>query len=65
MNTNENLYPSSSNELIKNFTEMITNFSLREKSWETSKESYEQKISELLKQKKIQENINTDLLKRG
>ena len=65
MNTNENLYPSSSNELIKNFTEMITNFSLREKYWKTSKESYEQKISELLKQKKIQENINTDLLKRA
>ena len=64
MNTNENLYPSSSNELIKNFSEIITNFSKREKDWETSKESYEQKISELLKKKKIQENINEDLIKR-
>ena len=64
MNTNENLYSSSSNELIKNFSETITNFSKREKDWETLKLSYEQKISELLKKKKIQENINTNLLKR-
>ena len=64
MNTNENLYPSSSNELIKNFSEMITNFGKREQNWETLKKSYEDKIKELLKKKYIQENINTDLLKR-
>ena len=64
MNTNENLYPSSSNELIKNFSEMITNFGKREQNWETLKKSYEEKIKELLKKKSIQENINTDLLKR-
>ena len=64
MNTNENLYPSSSNELIKNFSEMITNFGKREQNWETLKKSYEDKIKELLKKKNIQENINTDLLKR-
>ena len=64
MNTNENLYPSSSNELIKNFSEMITNFGKREQNWETLKKSYEEKIKELLKKKNIQENINTDLLKR-
>ena len=60
MNTNENLYPSSSNELIKNFSEMITNFGKREQNWETLKKSYEDKIKELLKKKNIQENINTD-----
>ena len=64
MNTNENLYSSSSNELIKNFSEMITNFGKREQNWETLKKSYEDKIKELLKKKNIQENINTDLLKR-
>ena len=64
MNTNENLYPSSANELIKNFSEMITNFGKREKDWETSKNSYEKKIEDLLKKKKAQENLNTDLLKR-
>ena len=64
MNTNENLYPSSSNELIKNFSEMITNFGKREQNWETLKKSYEEKIKELLKKKNIQENINADLLKR-
>ena len=64
MNTNENLYPSSANELIKNFSEMITNFGKREKDWETSKNSYEKKIEDLLKKKKAQANLNTDLLKR-
>ena len=64
MNTNENLYSSSSNELIKNFSEMITNFGKREQNWESLKKSYEEKIKELLKKKNIQENINADLLKR-
>ena len=64
MNTNENLYSSSTNELIKNFSEMIINFGQREKNWETTKKSYEKKIEELLKKKNIQENINIDLLKR-
>ena len=64
MNTNENLYSSSANELIKNFSDMITNFGKREKEWETSKLNYENKIEDLLIKKKIQENINTDLLKR-
>ena len=31
MNTNENLYPSSANELIKNFSDMILNFGKKEK----------------------------------
>ena len=64
MNTNENLYPSSANELIKNFSDMITNFGKREKEWENLKLSYEEKIKNLLKKKKAQENINVDLLKR-
>ena len=63
MNTNENLYPSSTNELIKNFTDMILNFGKKEKNWESSKKSYEEKIEDLLKKKKTQEDINTDLLK--
>ena len=64
MNTNENLYPSSTNELIKNFSDMLINFGKREKDWDNSKKQYEEKIEDLLKKKKIQENINTDLLKR-
>ena len=64
MNTNENLYSSSTNELIKNFSDMVINFDKREKDWENSKISYEKKIEELLTKKKNQENINTDLLKR-
>ena len=64
MNTNENLYSSSTNELIKNFSDMVINFDKREKDWENSKISYEKKIEELLIKKKNQENINTDLLKR-
>jgi hypothetical protein len=63
MNTNENLYPSSANELIKNFSDMILNFGKKEKNWESSKKSYEEKIEDLLKKKKTQEDINTDLLK--
>ena len=63
MNTNENLYPSSANELIKNFSDMISNFGKKEKNWESSKKSYEEKIEDLLKKKKTQEEINTDLLK--
>ena len=63
MNTNENLYPSSANELIKNFSDMILNFGKKEKNWESSKKSYEEKIEDLLKKKKTQEEINTDLLK--
>ena len=63
MNTNENLYPSSANELIKNFSDMILNFGKEEKNWESSKKSYEEKIEDLLKKKKTQEDINTDLLK--
>ena len=63
MNTNENLYPSSANELIKNFSDMILNFGKKEKNWDSSKKSYEEKIEDLLKKKKTQEEINTDLLK--
>ena len=63
MNTNENLYPSSANELIENFSDMILNFGKEEKNWESSKKSYEEKIEDLLKKKKTQEEINTDLLK--
>ena len=63
MNTNENLYPSSANELIKNFSDMILNFGKKEKNWDSSKKSYEEKIEDLLKKKKTQEDINTDLLK--
>lgn len=42
---------------------MILNFGKKEKNWESSKKSYEEKIEDLLKKKKTQEDINTDLLK--
>ena len=64
MNTNDNLYPSNSNELIKNFSDMVLNFEKRQLDWKKSKEIYEQKIFELSKRIKTHENINTDLLKR-
>jgi len=64
MNTNDNLYPSNSNELIKNFSDMVINFEKRQLDWKKSKEEYEKKIFELSKKIKTHENINTDLLKR-
>jgi striatin 1/3/4 len=64
MNTNDNLYPSNSNELIKNFSDMVLNFEKRQLDWKKSKEVYEKKIFELSKKIKTHENINTDLLKR-
>ena len=64
MNTNDNLYPSNSNELIKNFSDMVINFDKRQLDWKKSKEEYEKKIFELSKKIKAHENINTDLLKR-
>ena len=64
MNTNDNLYPTNSNELIKNFSDMIRNFEKRELDWKNSKEVFEKKIYDLSKKIKIHENINTDLLKR-
>ena len=42
---------------------MILNFGKKEKNWESSKKSYEEKIEDLLKKKKTQEEINTNLLK--
>ena len=47
MNTNDNLYPTNSNELIKNFSEMIRNFEKRELDWKNSKEVFEKKIYDL------------------
>ena len=64
MNTNDNLYPTSANELIRNFSGMARNFEKREQNWKSSKEEYEKKIYDLTKKIKIHENINTDLLKR-
>jgi WD40 repeat protein len=64
MNTNDNLYPTSANELIRNFSDMVRNFEKREQNWKSSKEEYDKKIYDLTKKIKIHENINTDLLKR-
>ena len=64
MNTNDNLYPSNSNELIKDFSDMVINFDKRQLDWKKSKEIYEKKIFELSKKIKTHEKINTDLLKR-
>ena len=63
MNTNDNLFPSAANELIKDFSDMVKNFGKREENWKESKVIYEKKILDLIKKKKIYENINTDLLK--
>ena len=64
MNTNDNLYPSTSGELIKNFSDMIKNFSNREEKWKQYKEEYESKISELSCQLDANYTINSDLLKK-
>ena len=37
MNTNDNLYPTNSNELIKNFSDMVINFDKRQEDWKKSK----------------------------
>ena len=63
MNTNDNLFPTAANELIKDFSDMVKNFGKREENWKESKVIYEKKILDLVKKKKIYENINTDLLK--
>ena len=63
MNTNDNLFPSNANELIKDFSNMVRNFDKSEQNWKESKEIYEKKILDLMKKRKIYENINTDLLK--
>ena len=64
MNTNDNLYPSASGELIKNFSDMINNFSNREIKWQKYKEEYDSKISELSNQLDVNYSINSDLLKK-
>ena len=64
MNTNDNLYPTNSNELIKNFSDMVINFGKRQEDWKKSKEIFDKKIFDLSKKIKIHENINSDLLKR-
>ena len=64
MNTNDNLYPTNANELIKNFSDMVLNFDKRKEEWKKSKEINDKKIYDLSKKIKIHENINSDLLKR-
>ena len=54
MNTNDNLFPTAANELIKDFSDMVKNFGKREENWKESKVIYEKKNFRFSKKK---ENI--------
>ena len=51
-------------DIIKNFSNMVRNFAMKETEWQISKENYEKKIAQLEGELKAHENINIDLLKR-
>ena len=64
MNSKENSNPTNVNDIIKNFSNMVRNFAMKETEWQIAKENYEKKIAELEGELKAHENINIDLLKR-
>ena len=64
MNSNDNINPTNVNDIIKNFSNMVRNFAMKETEWQISKENYEKKIAQLEGELKAHENINIDLLKR-
>ena len=64
MNSNDNIDPTNVNDIIKNFSNMVRNFAMKETEWQISKENYEKKIAQLEGELKAHENINIDLLKR-
>jgi striatin 1/3/4 len=64
MNSNDNSNPTNVNDIIKNFSNMVRNFAMKETEWQISKENYEKKIAQLEGELKAHENINIDLLKR-
>ena len=64
MNSSENSNPTNVNDIIKNFSNMVRNFAMKETEWQISKENYEKKIAQLEGELRAHENINIDLLKR-
>ena len=64
MNSNDSSNPTNVNDIIKNFSNMVRNFAMKETEWQISKENYEKKIAQLEGELKAHENINIDLLKR-
>ena len=64
MNSADNSNPTNVNDIIKNFSNMVRNFAMKETEWQIEKENYEKKIAELEGELKAHENINIDLLKR-
>ena len=50
--------------IMKNFSNMVRNFAMKETEWQISKENYEKKIAQLEGELRAHENINIDLLKR-
>ena len=64
MNSTDNSNPTNVNDIIKNFSNMVRNFAMKETEWQIAKENYEKKIAELEGELKAHENINIDLLKR-
>ena len=64
MNSLDNSNPTNVNDIIKNFSNMVRNFAMKETEWQISKENYEKKIAQLEGELRAHENINIDLLKR-
>ena len=64
MNSSDNSNPTNVNDIIKNFSNMVRNFAMKETEWQISKENYEKKIAQLEGELRAHENINIDLLKR-
>ena len=64
MNSLDNSNPTNVNDIIKNFSNMVRSFAMKETEWQISKENYEKKIAQLEGELRAHENINIDLLKR-
>ena len=64
MNSLDNSNPTNVNDIIKNFSNMVRSFAMKETEWQISKENYEKKIAQLEGELRAHENINVDLLKR-
>ena len=64
MNPLDDSNPTNVNDIIKNFSNMVRNFAMKETEWQISKENYEKKIAQLEGELRAHENINIDLLKR-
>ena len=64
MNSLDNSSPTNVNDIIKNFSNMVRNFAMKETEWQISKENYEKKIAQFEGELRAHENINIDLLKR-